>query len=648
MGVETLNDCVIFPHQANWKTLPKWNRLWQTRLSTATKGGEDRSTGAVKPLRSIEFSVTAFSIPDRARLEARILAALKSGRAVGPLWGRGQLLEPVAPAAVEFDGFTTVYNYRATDLTVGKLYYYERGKDDVSCGAGDQILWGSGYFIAPEDVSIIKSTVEGSHGQVIPTLQVPTSGAWPWGIGPGAYLTPAFTIGTGWIFTGLTIGKEYFYARGSNDVALHYTGAGALDLTIDESGSFIPQTTTCKIVVDDMTTPAKPGHVKPGPIEYAFFRTEFRAQDPNIGTENRDLVINCGGPGIDDVIIANQFGSGGADVDTGTDIDTTAILGFKALPMAVYQTAQNGNEQIQYVIPGWVAGVDARVRLHWAEIEGGFDGGTSRKMQATVQDQSVTVDPYNAFRELYKATAVDYIVKPDASGNITVTLTPLEGFAGINAIQIWQRNWELIPCATNTGPNDIFIWEPVKGVFQVGTNVYPALFGQLTVGRKAGPSPKIGEVRVTIAEPLGSGDIGISSCPVEVCIDDGILPITTSQVPVIPPVPLTCPGLGTWGDTFWVDPGSGRSYDMGVPPYAVRPDESLEPGVLERWAADVWQQWLDYKAANGVLVSQAQLSWYEVPAFSEFRWNPSAAFNHNSWNRSTGLSWKILVEYCPP
>ena len=71
MGVELVNNCVVFPHQINWREWPKWSRVWHTEIAGGVTGGEDRSTGCTAADRALEFQLTTFSIQERSRLNAR-------------------------------------------------------------------------------------------------------------------------------------------------------------------------------------------------------------------------------------------------------------------------------------------------------------------------------------------------------------------------------------------------------------------------------------------------------------------------------------------------------------------------------------------------------------------------------------------------
>jgi hypothetical protein len=92
MSVETLNGCVVIPHAPDWQRPIRWRRRWQSQLAATLQGAEDRAALRPTPLHGLEFEHRDLAQPERSMLDARLLAALKAGRAVVPLWTRPQYL----------------------------------------------------------------------------------------------------------------------------------------------------------------------------------------------------------------------------------------------------------------------------------------------------------------------------------------------------------------------------------------------------------------------------------------------------------------------------------------------------------------------------------------------------------------------------
>jgi hypothetical protein len=96
----TIQDHVLFPHLANWDVPPETSRRWETNISTALPGGEQRQGMRVLPRRRLTFSLLARTADERARMDARIDAAKKSALACAPYFGRGtELGEALAVGA---------------------------------------------------------------------------------------------------------------------------------------------------------------------------------------------------------------------------------------------------------------------------------------------------------------------------------------------------------------------------------------------------------------------------------------------------------------------------------------------------------------------------------------------------------------------
>jgi len=101
VSVETINGHVLFPHAPNWETEPDWQRSWQTFISDAVAGQESRFGMRDQALTRLDWTVLALDLQERARLEDRMLAAKKSGKACAPHWGRASMLaSPVTSTTV--------------------------------------------------------------------------------------------------------------------------------------------------------------------------------------------------------------------------------------------------------------------------------------------------------------------------------------------------------------------------------------------------------------------------------------------------------------------------------------------------------------------------------------------------------------------
>lgn len=97
--LSTVNNHILFPHQANWTNPPEWSRRWETEIADAVTGAESRAALRSHPLVSLAWTVTPWSLQEQAQLDDRIRAAKKSGKACAPFWGRASVLQTACNAS---------------------------------------------------------------------------------------------------------------------------------------------------------------------------------------------------------------------------------------------------------------------------------------------------------------------------------------------------------------------------------------------------------------------------------------------------------------------------------------------------------------------------------------------------------------------
>jgi hypothetical protein len=117
-SITEINGYTLFPHAANWSLRPSWKRTWQTGVATGVDGSEQRSALRSLPLHSLSYSVTAASLPERSRLDARIDQATKSGLGCTPFFGKGSVLAAIAAAgsnALTLTDAVTAWSWAAGD-----------------------------------------------------------------------------------------------------------------------------------------------------------------------------------------------------------------------------------------------------------------------------------------------------------------------------------------------------------------------------------------------------------------------------------------------------------------------------------------------------------------------------------------------------
>ena len=89
MSVELVNDHVLLPDTADWSTPPKWSRRWHNEIADGVTGAEARAALRAQPRISLSYQLTPASVAAAQMLDDRLRAALKSGLACCPFFGRG-------------------------------------------------------------------------------------------------------------------------------------------------------------------------------------------------------------------------------------------------------------------------------------------------------------------------------------------------------------------------------------------------------------------------------------------------------------------------------------------------------------------------------------------------------------------------------
>jgi hypothetical protein len=92
MSLATVNDHILFPTRINWRELPSGARSWETAIETTVSGKEERATFRSAARERFFYLIDAADLKENTLLQERILAAMKSGKAACPLWGRGSVL----------------------------------------------------------------------------------------------------------------------------------------------------------------------------------------------------------------------------------------------------------------------------------------------------------------------------------------------------------------------------------------------------------------------------------------------------------------------------------------------------------------------------------------------------------------------------
>lgn len=662
MSVELINDCVVIPEPVNWKDRVKWSRRWETEIVGGVTGAEDRSTGRTAPLESLEYTITTFGVQQRARLNARLLEALMSGRACAPWWGRGQRMEDGIGENLVAGLSYPAPGVRNIAVVEGAAYAWVPGPNETELtNTGAQTIFAACTFTAlGANVTVVGSPNVAITGQLrrLDLVEVATEGQWPWTEGDYAFFLRPFQahpqevgfenrdvlIDSGAASAELPWAPESSLVSGG---ANYSPGAPSIDRSLIK-GWEAPPAAVYQTARNISSAPENDLSVSYSAFYGAFLVTGLevggryyyvRADDDTTGCTYTDAAGQ-----------AQTLGTSGSFV-SGADFCLVHCPALET-PGTIHPI-----QAIVYTIPNLLKGVECQLRLHFAEIESGFDGSTAHRrftiqVQGDARIETTFFEPFAVAGALNKAVAVDFTVRPDTHGQVVITLIPEppDFCTGINAVELYQRTWEIVELASGTEEN-LLVWdEPLKGYYAADWLVYPVFFGKPKVQQKRALTGRHADVRLTLSEPMGSGDLGVNACPAEVCPMNPFMDLPSNPLPEWPMRELL-PGE-EWYQPEFEEPG-GSTRPVGVDPLSGQPVEGdpliddgtqLYPGVLELWAAAVWAQWLEHKAAEGIIVDYEGLYWAWNPG-TQLKWNANSLFGSGIYGGAAAYSWEIWVYY---
>lgn len=163
-----------------------------------------------------------------------------------------------------------------------------------------------------------------------------------------------------------------------------------------------------------------------------------------VGTDVLD--INAGGPTVGNYIEDEDF-VGGAESNTGNSISTAGVI--DPAPEAVYQTQRYGN--FTYTLPGFTAGADYTVRLHFAESY--WDAAGSRVANVLINGTQVLAnfDIFAAAGGQNIAVVKQFNTTANTSGQIVIQFVTVKDNAAVNGIEIETSGTSPVVPAPPTG-----------------------------------------------------------------------------------------------------------------------------------------------------------------------------------------------------
>lgn len=661
MSVELVNDCVVFPEQINWKDRVKWSRRWDTQIVGGITGAEDRSSGRSAPLQRLEYTITTYSIQARARLNARLLAAYKSGRACVPFWGRGQeLAETINDNLLAGRSYPPIGVFNITVVT-GKVYGWVPGPNETELQNGGQTLFSAGTFTAAgSDVTVIGSPnipVTAQLRRIDPT-DVETVGEWAWKEGEYAFFVRPFAperaVDAGFENRDVLIDagqssatppwdpETSLVAGGSN----YSPGSPSIDRTLIKGWAAPPAAVyqTARNISSLSSALSS---------TWSSFAGAWLVSGL---TPGQRYFYSVGAHDTFGCVFFDASNTPTTLADSGSFV-TGQNFCYVYCPQTETPGVVRPGQAIVYTIPHLLKGVECQVRLHFAELQSGFDGSTARRQFTIVVqgDDKITApgfEPYAAAGDaLNKAVAVDLTVRANGEGKLTITLIPEAPyfFAGINAVEIYQRAWEVVELIEGTEEHQL-VWEqPLKGYWAKDWLVWPAFFGRASIDQARALTGMHADLRLTVQEPLGSGELGVNTCPAEVCPLDPFMELPTPVVLTVNPNRPLNPGEQAFRPT-WMSPdnvtrGIGIEPISGTPPGdpAIDGITALQSGLLDIWAAQAWAKWQAYKAEEGLVVTSEGLYWaFEGGGLNP--WNANGVFGAGNYAASS-YDWEIEIFY---
>jgi hypothetical protein len=684
--METVNNCIVIPDRANWREGVKWRRRWATEIAPGVTAAEDRSTGRAAPLHSLDYQITTFTPEQRARLNQRLLAALRSGRAVVPHWARAQYVTAWAALETTPSGGGS---HTVSGIEAGRWYYYEAGPQDQYLGLTFEgiVHRGNTWFRPALDTGILIVST-GTPGRIYPADQVLTTctcdGLWPWAVGDTAFFvrpTPkdqeathervAHLINCGGSASG-TWSADALGTGGTT--ASTVTAQNTSLVTVDPAPSAVYQTarnlstsTTSDAIVYTIT-----GLARGIPCRLRLHFSEIAAGF-NGTTARRRMDI------------------------TFTGIDTQTIRGFepaetagalnKAVTLcAIVTPSLAGTVQItckpSYVSVKVVATSHVDLGYIIYSIDGVNLTSGDRVLftgQTLAQDNGIrTVNIVDPSLDHPRATdcthpydIVGQVIQIEEgsaaglfyrniNGNPLVVDTDEIDYelvvgdalhAGINGIELYQYTWETLTL-TGVGEGTLEWSGWLKGVYGDTPQFHPAFFGTPSVGEASALTAKHADLRLRISEPLGSGTVATpGTCAADACYDDGPLASV--------PTPLWGGGMISCEDG-WMDAGvqwgldytiGSYTWELGLDDYGyAHPADGIPVAVLQWWAQTVWQAWKQYKRDNDLTTRGDRLVWNfdsNASVSSTKRW-PAQHVYSGTAIATVSLNYTIRVEYCVP
>jgi hypothetical protein len=161
---------------------------------------------------------------------------------------------------------------------------------------------------------------------------------------------------------------------------------------------------------------------------------------------SRAVQIDCGSGSAVAPFAADEDFAGGGMIHHANTIDTSKVT--NPAPAAVYQTARTGN--FTYTVPGFTAGANSTVRLHFAETF--FSNAGSRVFNVSINGTAVLTN-FDILKVAVKNQAfiAQFTEPADSSGAYVITFESVVNNSLVSGIEVTGGGSTTNPCQTNNG-----------------------------------------------------------------------------------------------------------------------------------------------------------------------------------------------------
>ena len=144
---------------------------------------------------------------------------------------------------------------------------------------------------------------------------------------------------------------------------------------------------------------------------------------------------------------------------TATAIDTSGVT--SPAPQAVYQTERYYPDPFSYTLGGLTAGGSYTLRLDFADLISTAAGQNTFNVTVNGTQVLTSFDIYaQAGNAEFKAVAQSFGATADSSGNITVELTPVTGYAQISGLEVQSGGSDVLAVNAGLLPGGTITVEP--------------------------------------------------------------------------------------------------------------------------------------------------------------------------------------------